>query len=40
MALIPRNTPSAEELARRGVGVEKPKAKPAAKKAKKPTKES
>jgi hypothetical protein len=35
MALIPRNTPSADELARRGVGVEKPKAKPAAKKTKK-----
>lgn len=39
MALIPRNVPSAEELARRGVGVEKPQAKPTAKKVKKQTEE-
>lgn len=35
MALIKMVPPSKEELAERGVGVEKPKTKPAAKKAKK-----
>ena len=35
MALIKMEAPSKEELAERGVGVEKPKAKPAVKKTKK-----
>jgi hypothetical protein len=40
MALIKMEAPNKEELAARGVGVEKPQAKPADKKAKKSTKES
>ena len=39
MALIKMEAPSKEELAARGVGVEKSQAKPATKKVKKQTKE-